>query len=288
MGLEFDAIAMQGGGIRCFWQAGFLEVASEIRRVKEAPIFAVSAAAGIAAAHAAGRLEYAVERFRAAACANTRNVHWRNLLSDQPVFPHSGIYRRVLGEVFDDAAMARLRAGPGLSVLLARPRPGLPTAVTVGLSGVLYRAKKSMAPARWNRLAQAAGFRTQYVDVRTCDGPDAVAQLILASSCTPPFTPVLTWEGRRVIDGGLLESVPISLIAAAGRRALVLMTRAPRPGESIVDAHDVVWPSRPLAVSAWDYTNPQAIDDAVALGRHDAAAFVDRHALRRCLISTGD
>ena len=106
-----------------------------------------------------------------------------------------------------------------------------------------------MAPARWNRLAQAAGFRTQYVDVRTCDGPDAVAQLILASSCTPPFTPVLTWEGRRVIDGGLLESVPISPIAAAGQRALVLMTRAPRAGESFVDAHDVVWPSRPLTVS---------------------------------------
>ncbi|MFM7348811.1 MAG: patatin-like phospholipase family protein [Erythrobacter sp.] len=278
MGLQFDCIAMQGGGIRCFWQAGFLAVASQIPRVREVPIFAVSAAAGIAAAHAAGRLTHAVERFRAAASANPSNVHWRNLLSAEPVFPHSGIYRRVLDEVFDASAVARLRAGPGLSVLLARPWPGLPTPVVVGLSGALYRAKKSMDPARWSRLAQAAGFRAQYVDVRTCDRPEVVAQLILASSCTPPFTPVLSWEGRRVMDGGLLESVPISPLAAAGRRALVLMTRAPRLGESFVDGHEVVWPSRPLAVSAWDYTNPQAIDDAVALGRLDAATFVERNA----------
>lgn len=278
MGLQFDCIAMQGGGIRCFWQAGFLAVASQIPRVQAAPIVAVSAAAGIAAAHVAGRLDHAVERFRAAASANPSNVHWRNLLSTKPVFPHSGIYRRVLDEVFDASAVAKLRAGPGLSVLLARPRPGLPTPVVVGLSGALYRAKKSMDPARWSRLVQAAGFHAQYVDMRICNHPEAVAQLILASSCTPPFTPVLSWEGRRVIDGGLLESVPISPLAVAGRRALLLMTRAPRLGESFVDGHEVVWPSRPLAVSAWDYTNPQAIDDAVALGRLDAAAFVTRHA----------
>jgi predicted acylesterase/phospholipase RssA len=280
MGLQFDCIAMQGGGVRCFWQAGFLAVASQIPRLREMPIFAVSAAAGIAAAHSAGILDHAVERFRAAASANPSNVHWRNLWSTEPVFPHSGIYRRVLGEVFDAAAVARLRAGPGLSVLLTRPWPGLPTPVVVGVSGALYRAKKSMDPARWSRLAQAAGFRTQYVDMRTCDRPEVVAQLILASSCTPPFTPVLSWEGARVIDGGLLESVPISPVVAAGWRALVLMTRAPRPGESFVGGHKVVWPSRPLAVSAWDYTNPHAINDAVALGRLDAAAFFERNVFR--------
>ncbi len=275
MARGFDCVAMQGGGIRCFWQAGFLEAAGEALQLHRTPIFAVSAAAGIASAYAAGRLEDAVERFRAAAAANPRNIHWGNLLSRKPLFPHAAIYGRVLREVFDAAATERLRQGPGVAVLLARP-PALPMPLVVGLSAWLYRTKKSMAVMRWRRLAQALGFRAEYVDVRSCDTQRTVADLILASSCTPPFTPMQSWAGQRVIDGGLLESVPVSRVTEP--QALVLMTRAPRSAESFPATYTVMWPSRPLPVSAWDYTRPQAIDDAVALGRQDAADFLERRA----------
>jgi predicted acylesterase/phospholipase RssA len=277
MARRFDCVAMQGGGIRCFWQAGFLAAAGEALELRRTPIVAVSAAAGIGAAYAAGCLDDAVARFRAAADANPGNIHWGNLLSRKPLFPHASIYGRVLREVFDAAATERLRQGAGVAVLLARP-PALPMPLVVGLSAWLYRAKKSMASVPWQRRAQALGFRAEYVDVRSCDSQRTVADLILASSCTPPFTPMLRWAGQRVIDGGLLESVPVSRVAGPPARALVLMTRAPRGAESFAGTHAVAWPSRPLSVSAWDYTCPQAIDDAVALGRQDAADFLERQA----------
>jgi predicted acylesterase/phospholipase RssA len=274
----FTSVVMQGGGIRCFWQAGFLGEAGAKLKLQDKPIFAVSAAAGIAAAWAAGRLEYAIDRFREAASANPRNFYPGNAFSRQPLFPHARIYARVLEQVFSAEAAARLKHGAGLHVLLAKAHPALPTPVIVALGAALYYARRWLAPERRAALARRLGFGADYVDIRTCDGPAGIAALILASSCTPPFTPVLRWQGRPVIDGGLLESVPVGGLTGAHSHPLVLMTRAPGAHERFDFPHQLAFPSRHLAVSAWDYTSPQGIDEALALGRSDAAAFLDRPA----------
>ncbi len=272
----FTSVVMQGGGIRCFWQAGFLGEVGAKLKLRDKPIFAVSAAAGIAGAYAADRLQYAIDLFREAASANPRNFYPGNAFSRDPIFPHARIYARVLEQVFDAEAAAKLKQGAGLHVLLAKAHPALPAPVMVALGAALYGAKRWLAPQRWGALARTAGFAADYVDIRSCDGPAAMAALILASSCTPPFTPVLRWQGRPVIDGGLLESVPVSRLVDAQSHPLVLMTRAPGVRERFDFPHQLAFPSRHLAVSAWDYTSPEGIDEALALGRRDAAAFLDR------------
>jgi predicted acylesterase/phospholipase RssA len=52
---------------------------------------------------------------------------------------------------------------------------------------------------------------------------DALADLVLASSCTPPFTPLLHHAGRPVLDGSIADNVPVD--AAGDGPVLVLLTR---------------------------------------------------------------
>jgi predicted patatin/cPLA2 family phospholipase len=70
------------------------------------------------------------------------------------------------------------------------------------------------------RLARRLGFHAEYASVRECESADALADLVLASSCTPPFTPLLHHAGRPVLDGSIADNVPVD--AAGDGPVLVL------------------------------------------------------------------
>ena len=121
---SYDHLVMQGGGVRCLWQAGFLSVVASHWHRHPARILAVSAGGAIACAFAAGRLEAGVEAFKDAVRRNTKNYYPSHLLSRKRVFPHDGMYRSVLATVLTDAGMDALQTGPDVEVLLCRP-PGI-------------------------------------------------------------------------------------------------------------------------------------------------------------------
>ena len=106
----------------------------------------------------------------------------------------------------------------------------------------------------------------------TCATPDALADLVLASSCTPPFTPALTLGGRPALDGGIADNVPAAAVEADDGPTLVLLTRrfARLP---VHPSRTYVQPSAAIPVSAWDYTDPDAIQAAFDLGRRDGELY---------------
>ena len=146
-----------------------------------------------------------------------------------------------------------------------------------GLADALEHAAR---PSVHPRLARRLGFAAEYVSVRSCPSPEALADLVLASSCTPPFTPALAHGGRPALDGGIADNVPAAAVDADDGPTLVLLTRRyarlPRhPGRVYVQ------PSAPVAVSAWDYTDPAGIQAAFDLGRRDGEAFAGAAAIWR-------
>jgi predicted acylesterase/phospholipase RssA len=103
---------------------------------------------------------------------------------------------------------------------------------------------------------------------------------VLASSCTPPFTPALLHAGRPALDGGIADNVPAAAVEADDGPTLVLLTRRfarlpAHPGRIYVQ------PSAPIPVSAWDYTDPEAIQAAFDLGCRDGASYVESSQLIR-------
>jgi predicted acylesterase/phospholipase RssA len=276
---RFENLVMQGGGIRCFWQAGFLAGVSKELPLRPSRIYCVSAAAGMACAFAADRLEHSIECFRLAAQENRRNCYPANLFSRTPVFPHGAIYRRLLEEVFAGEALQRLKGGTDIQVLLSRPPSRLPSVAVMPLCALLYFIRSRASRATWERMKKWTGFESEFVSVRSCATAGDLADLILASSCTPPVTPLYRFAGRPSIDGGLLESVPRSALRHDDRPALILMTQRPARPRKGRAGDVVVHPSEPITCAAWDYTNPMAVDAAVALGKRDAQRFLRSHGL---------
>ncbi len=271
---RFAAAVFAGGGNRCFWQAGFwseaapaLGLGRSLRRVA-----ATSAGAAIACVLFAGRLREGLAHFRSAVAANPRNVYPGNVFHGRRMFPHAAIYRRALLALIDRDALARLHAGPALLVPVTRAPRWLGAHSAFALAGLADALEHLARPSVHPGFARRLGFAAEYVPVRGCPSPEALADLVLASSCTPPFTPALAYGGRLALDGGIADNVPAAAVDADDGPTLVLLTRRyaclPRH-----PARVYVQPSAPVPVSGWDYTDPEGIQAAFDLGRRDGEAF---------------
>ena len=264
-----------GGGNRCLWQAGFYRVVADALGIVPVCIAAASAGAAVAAALFAGRADMALSLFKRATATNRRNVRVANLFSREPMFPHAEIYRRTLLEIIDADALAKLHSGPDFHVPITRapwwlgPRSGFAVAGLVGAIERVFDAPVHSPVASW------IGYRADYATVSNCRTPEALADLVLASSCTPPFTPLLRYGGRPALDGGIVDNVPTAALRDTSGSTLVLLTRR----YSRLPAHAAcvyVQPSTDVPIALWDYTNPGGLQAAYDLGRRDGDGFVSR------------
>ncbi|MHA6889422.1 patatin-like phospholipase family protein [Ralstonia pseudosolanacearum] len=279
----FDQMVFAGGGNRCWWQAGWWDTVQPGLGLRPRVIAGISAGASTAcmlhAWNAADLMAYYAEALR----GNTRNAHWGNLLRGERVFPHYGMYRAALLTVFGEGRLARLGQAPEIRVGLAHiPRwMGARTAVAAGL--IAYNVEKHLRKTLHPTLGRRLGFRPEFVRAQDCATPDALADLLLQSASTPPFTPVLRRGGSPVLDGGMVDNVPVQALDPTPGDVLVLVTRLyPRPTYFRIDVpvdggvqrRFYVQPSRKVPIASWDYTRPEAMRDAYLLGRHDGETFL--------------
>jgi hypothetical protein len=218
----------------------------------------------------AGRIREGLAHFRAVTAANRRNAYPANLLRGRPVFPHAAMYRQALLEIIDAVALARLHTVPDIIVPITRAPQWLGPRSAFALAGTVDALERAVAPSPHPRFARQLGFRTEYASVRDCATPEALADLVLASSCTPPFTPLLMHAGRPALDGGITDNASVDAVGEGP--TLVLLTRP----FARLPAHPMrtyLQPSRPVPVSAWDYTDPDGLVAAFELGQHDAARW---------------
>jgi predicted acylesterase/phospholipase RssA len=122
--------------------------------------------------------------------------------------------------------------------------------------------------------ARRLGFEGEVISARTCKTGHELADLILQSSCTPPMTPLYRRDGRVVLDGGVVDNVPVETVADAGS-TLVLLSRPYAP-EALPQTPNrtYVQPSRPTPIQKWDYSSPDLVQQTYDLGRRDGEVFV--------------
>ncbi len=270
---RFKNVVFAGGGIRCFWQAGFWNEIAGPLDIHPKKIAAVSAGAAVACMLFSGHLKKTLELFKSAIMDNRRNIYPANIFREASVFPHAAMYRKVLLEVIDIKSIQRIHQGPDIRIQITRlPRwLGPHTGVLVGL--MAYQLEKICCRPVHPKLGRGIGFTPEIISVRDCKTPKDLADLILASSCTPPFTPVFKYNGCPVLDGGLVDNVPVNAIESAKGNTLVLLTRS-YPKVPAIAERTYVQPSEPISVSKWDYTNPAGLQAAFDLGCHDGRIFV--------------
>ena len=237
-------------------------------------ISAVSASSTVACAFVCRRLEFAIDCFKVAIGSKAKNTFVARMLHGKRILPHADIYRHAVLRIFDQAAMQNLITGPDIHILVTRISEKLPKYPSM-LAGLLVCGLHAFASGRcWRHVEAQVGFRKEFISVKKCATPADLADLVLASSCTPPFTPLYSLHGRPVLDGGLTESVPLGGLPQKEGLALVLLTAKPAatsrsPG--IVYAG----PSEEIRTGGWTY-DANKIDYLYALGKRDARSFLSR------------
>ena len=124
-------------------------------------------------------------------------------------------------------------------------------------------------------MYRALGFRQEFVRVRDMASPAALGDLLIASSCVPPFMPITYIDGVPAFDGGLVDNVPVAPlepIEQAGGRTLVLLTRMYQHVPNVAN-RAYVQPSEPVRVKQFDVTDPAGMRAAYELGLKDGAVF---------------
>ncbi len=271
----FNGVVFAGGGCRCVWQAGFWHVAGHPLGLDKAVIGCVSAGAAMACLVKADRILEGMAIFKANFKKNTKNFYLDRLGTTEPVFPQYAMYRGGLLSALDDAAMKKINQSPGIRVLIAKP-PQLWRSQLASLLGIgIYSLEKHLLNPMHPTWSQKLGFRPIVIAAERCRTADQLADVILQSSCTPPFVPVQFRDGHPVLDGGLIDNVPVVAVAGIPGPILVLLSRRYRQERiPAIKGRLYVQPSEPPFISRWDYTNADGLQSTFDLGRRDADAFL--------------
>lgn len=279
-----EQVVFSGGGNRCWWQAGFWDVAQPALGLAPRVIGGVSAGAATACMLHATDSATTLAYYREALKHNRRNAYWGNLFrrATDPaephaarVFPHAHIYRRALKDILGDGFATLKQGAPEIRILYARLPRGLGPHASLLLGVVAYNLDKHWKKSLHPTIGRRIGFRAEIARLSDCADIDDLVSLIVASSCTPPFTPIEHRAGRPTLDGGMVDNVPIDAVDV-GPSTLVLLTRR-YPGRAEVFTHQsrlYVQPSTKVPAHAWDYTDTDAMAATYDQGRSDAERFL--------------
>lgn len=280
-------ITFAGGGSSSFYQLGLMRRWRERLFPRVAILSTVSAGACVAALMLSGREFEAGQLWMDRTNGVTRNFDWSRLLAGQRPTPHESIYRDLLLHAFAEGGFERVRSQPFPVLILTTGFPrGVPAIAAAILGVCVYSVEKMVRKQMFHpTLGRKIGFSAIAYDARDCRTPSELADLIIASSATPPFTSVGAFSGRRLLDGGLIDNAPAFLIDGVQgvSRNIVLLTRhypaslIGRQGSRLYLA-----PTESLPLKTWDYTRPELIFDIVALGERDAEFYEDRLAEFLC------
>ena len=271
----FDAVVFAGGGNRCYWQGGFYETAAP--RLDLAPKLVVGASAGAFAAvySLLGVGPDARRRVFDGCGPHLRNFDLAAWRRGEPLCPVGPLYRELLDQTIDDAALRKLNTIADLQIAVTRLPRGLPPLAGAIIGIGAYQLEKHLLHPVHPRFGRALGFRPEFISARTLADSSQMRDVLMASSGVPPFMPVTLVKEAPAFDGGLVDNVPVEPLAAieaAGGKTLVLLTRLYKDMPS-VPGRLYAQPSRRIELSQFDIRNPAGIRAAYELGVRDGDAF---------------
>lgn len=269
------ALTFAGGGNRSFYQLGLLSRWQDLLMPRVTAIASCSAGACVVTTFLSGRREEARRYWLDRARGITKNFDWTKLLRGERPAPQGEIYRDTLLVTFADGGLERIRAQPFPIYVLAAEFPWLmPRMLSVALGIGLYSVERTFRKAPHPRSPQLLGFRPVVVDARQCETPEELANLILASSATPPLTPIGSFRGLKLLDGGMIDNAPAFLAErhAEARRSIVFLSRPYHPSVMGIQGRRLyLAPTQPTPINRWDYTQPHLLDETVAMGEREAS-----------------
>ncbi len=274
----FDAVAFAGGGNRCYWQGGFWEAA--VDSLDLSPHLMVGASGG-AWTSCYSRLRKApevVDKVVRECGKGRKDFEWGEWRKNGSFWPVSALFRRLVEETIDDKGFAILQNGLDILAATSQKPRGMPLSAAIFIGMMAYEIEKKLFHPTHPKWGRALGFKPHFIPLKATPDRKALIEAVLGSCCVPPITPPVFIDGKPVLDGGLVDNVPVdplSEIERQGGRSLVLLTRRYETLPE-VPGRLYVQPSERIAVSQFGITRPDLIRTAYDLGLSDGKAFVNR------------
>lgn len=265
-----DQIVFSGGGLRCFWQGGFMTRLARDLTYRPQRVTGVSGGALAGAAWIAGIERRLLDEMCAAFETRDSNLDLFNADQDG-ITPHQDLYCGVVNRVLDDAAARRIAEGPAFQIQIAHPPDtGMPTLTGTALAAT-YEAELHIVGSPHFNWAEKLGLTAHLVDANAAAREGKLTELVNAAAVIPPvFEPPL-WNDRRVVDGGMSDQAPMP--DPNEGETLVLLTREYRKLPEIPE-RTYVWPGKETPADKIDFTDPQKLRDTWALGEKDAERYL--------------
>jgi predicted acylesterase/phospholipase RssA len=273
----FEQAVFAGGGHRCWWQAGFWETVREPLELRPRVIAATSAGAATACLLYANSAQHALAYYEPIIAKQRGNVQWSNWNKRGARFlPHEDIYRTALAHLLGGQHYKQLMwNAPEIRVVCARAPVWLPTGAATAVGMLSYALEKRFVKPVHPRWGWRLGFRSFTKRVQECVSQQDLIDLLLGSSCTPPFTRQQRVDGKRVLDGGMVDNVPVHAVEP-DRSTLVLLSRQYSRHAPVFSRHGrlYVQPSQPIPVTQFDYTDHSKLVATYEMGCHDGRSFL--------------
>ncbi|MFW8594376.1 patatin-like phospholipase family protein [Cribrihabitans neustonicus] len=273
---HFEQLVLSGGGCRCFWQGGFLDVVRHALPLAPARVAGVSGGALTLAGFLSERGPQVLKEMKAAFRRTGSNIDW-HARGAGGLTPHQRVYGEVVTAVVDKEAMQRIARGPQAQILLGHPPSGRWARLSGSLAALAYEAELHLVGSPHFNWAKRLGVTTSLVDAREAARQGTLPDLVCHAATIPPvFTPP-RWLGRAVIDGGMADQAPMP---EPDRGAtLVVLTRIykrlPQAGGRLY-----VWPEEDVPADKIDFTDPEKIQATWDAGRKAGEAFLHRSDIR--------
>lgn len=273
----FRQLVFSGGGTRCFWQGGFLEIVSEPLNLDPQRVTGVSGGALSAACHIAGQGRRLLDVMGSAFAEQDYNFNEEPLENDGGATPHQELYRSVVEETMTAKAVSDIANGPAFQISLALPPANLPLKAGAFLALILYELDQHTRSTPHMSLPVAIGARKLMVDAREAARTGKLTDLVCAAAVIPPIFDLPEWNGQRVMDAGTVDNAPMP--DPDEGRTLILLTRQYR---NTPDNHDRIYahPSRETPADKIDFTDREKIERTWKTGRKDGKKFLKAHEFR--------
>ncbi len=269
---HYDQLVFSGGGTRCFWQGGFLDVVRGKLALDPARIAGVSGGAltGVGfIAHCGPRV---LETMKSAFAAQDSNIPWNEPDDTDGLTLHQRVYRDVIEEVVTINVASDVANGPAYQILLGHP-PGDST-FSATAATIAYEAELHLINAPHFNWAEKIGVTSTLVDANAAARDGRLADLVCAAATIPPIFEMPLWDGKPVIDGGMADQAPMP--DPDSGRTLVLLTRHYRNVPDHPDRHYIA-PEIETPADKIDFTDPDKIQKTWDCGVVDGRQFLQEH-----------
>ncbi|RYH01994.1 patatin-like phospholipase family protein [Salipiger sp. IMCC34102] len=269
---QFDQVVFSGGGLRCFWQGGFLEEVRDRLPLEPARISGVSGGALTAAGFVTRRGQKVLETMCRHFAQNDTNLP--DDIDAQGMSPHQQIYRNVIEEILDADAVSDVVNGPSFQVLIGHPPSGDFPRLSGTAATIAYEAELHTIASPHFDWSEKIGVESSLVDARQAAKDGKLADLICAAATIPPLFEPPTWNGREVIDGGMANQAPMPDPDKGD--TLVLLTRT-YSGLEPVEGRLYTDPNEETPADKIDFTDGDKLQKTWACGVKDGRRFLAQY-----------